>query len=409
MGIRRNCLPAILMNIIMTLTVTACSLPVSPIEPAPGEDRRRVVLLTPAQEYAGEIMSYLLRVVLGQAGKPDGRREWATQGRRSDLRLQSVYEIMSSPDRNIQEIMVLDSNILDLSRILYHYDQKLSYSKGKPGITSIYPAPEFLAIRMLLLRKIEKGEKISLQSLFEREGKLLKKEYQPSLEDLDATNLRIEEWYLIRDILWKEPHLYRYLKSPFLVKALYETGAAAKDGFTGRKIAEASYRGSRCRLLAGPDGEGSLKILFLPSMTKDFEPSATSDALRPTPFLSDMIGRLQNELIGCMMKQLGETPRISFYVFDELPVVAYPGNAQEVIRDLCPDADFTIIVLGKNVYLALYIDETRDVAPAANRLYIDLADIQYNQAHEACEKVSEFIRRSIHRGGFHKTVTGERQ
>ena len=392
MGIGHKGVPTILTILMMMLTTASCSIKSRSIEPAPRDVQSAAVPLTPAQEYAGEIMSYLLRVVLGQAGKPEGRREWATTARRSDLKLESFYEIMSSPGRNIQEIMVLDSNILDLSRILYHYDEKLNYSKGKPGLTSIYPAPEFLAIRALLLRKIERGEKISLQALFEREDKLLATEYRPSLQDLEATNLRIEEWELIRDILWEEPHLYDYLKSPFLVKALYETGAVAKDGFTGRKIAEASYRGCRCRLLGGMRGEDSLKIFLLPSMTMEFEPSSTSKALRPTPFLSDMMGRLQAEVMNCIMEQPGiTTTRVSFYLLDELPLVIFPENAQEVVNDLCPEADFVIIVLGKNVYLALDIDETRDVYPAVNRMYIDVADIQYSQIHEMCEKVSEFI------------------
>jgi hypothetical protein len=382
---------AIFLSLVVHLTVTACSFQKQSIGTAPREDQRGVAALTPAQGYAGEIMSYLLRVVLGEAGKPDARKEWATKGCRSDLRLQSFYEIMSSPERNIQDIMVLDSNILDLSRILYRYDEKLSYSKGRPGLASIYPAPEFLAVRMLLLRKIERGEKISLQALFERESKLLRKTYQPAREDLQATNLRVEEWFLIRDILWKEPHLYDYLKSPFLVKALYETGAVEKDGFAARKMAEASYRGLRCRLLAGSGAQDGVKILFLPSMTKDFEPRSPGDTLRPTPFLCEMLDRLQNEVVDCVKRKSGKAPEVSFYILDELPVVVYPEIAEEVIRAVCPDADFTVIVLGKNVYLALYIDEARDAYPAVNRMYIDLADIQYNQIHEMCERISEFI------------------
>jgi len=40
--------------------------------------------LTPAQEYAGEILSYLLQVVLGREGDPRNREEWATRGSRRD-------------------------------------------------------------------------------------------------------------------------------------------------------------------------------------------------------------------------------------------------------------------------------------------------------------------------------------
>jgi len=388
-----------LLCILASLAVSSCSFHVPRIEQGRGEDREVAAALTPAQEYAGEIMSYLLRVVLGKAGRPDGRKEWAARGRESDLRLHSFYEIMSSPDRNIQEIMVLDSNILDLSRILYKYDEELSFSKGKPGLSSIYPAPEFLAIRMLLLRKIERGEKVSLQALFERESKLLIEGYEPSQEDLKATNLRIEEWFLIRDILWKEPHLYDYLKSPFLVNALYETGAVEMDGFTEESIERASSRAGRCRLLGGSGGEGGIDILFLPSMTKEFEPSPPGGVLRPTPFLHEMICRLRNELIACAGKQSTEGAGVSFHVLDQLPLVVYPENADDVVRKVCPDADFTVIILGKNVYLALYVEETRDVYPATNRMYIDLTDIQYGRIHEACTKVIEFIRKRIEGSG----------
>ncbi|MBW1772616.1 MAG: hypothetical protein JRJ82_06970 [Deltaproteobacteria bacterium] len=55
-----------------------------------------------------------------------------------------------------------------------------------------------------------------------------------------------------------------------------------------------------------------------------------------------------------------------------------------------PSADFAIIILGKNVYLSMDIQE-RDRFPHANRLYLDIMDIKHAQIQEEVDQVSRFI------------------
>ena len=59
-------------------------------------------------------------------------------------------------------------------------------------------------------------------------------------------------------------------------------------------------------------------------------------------------------------------------------------------HDVCPSADFGIIILGKNVYLSMDIQE-RDSFPHVNRLYIDIMDIKHAQVQEEVDQVSRFI------------------
>ena len=62
-----------------------------------------------------------------------------------------------------------------------------------------------------------------------------------------------------------------------------------------------------------------------------------------------------------------------------------------MIRDVCPGADFTVILLGKNIYKSIYFDKTRDVYPFVDRLYIDIMDIKHSETEDETEKISEFI------------------
>ena len=39
--------------------------------------------------------------------------------------------------------------------------------------------------------------------------------------------------------------------------------------------------------------------------------------------------------------------KIKFFIEDERPFVIYPENASRVSREVCPDANFTIILMGK--------------------------------------------------------------
>jgi hypothetical protein len=376
---------------------------------------------TPAQEYVGEILSYLVQVVLGKAGRVSQRADWTTTGIHEQLDLDNIYKIMTDPELNRGDVMVLDANILDLSQVLYTYDENLSLSKGQFGLLNIYPAPEFLAVRLLLVQKLNRKEKIHLEPLLERKEMLFNEEIPVTEEDLVATQLTAEEMRLIRDVLKKEPVIYLYLQNPFLVEALYDLGLLEMDGFVQRSIEMANYKAYPCRSSDTSSDSDAVNIAILPSLTMEFYAGESSAdyppyGFRPTDFLVKMIHKLRNEILSCaegmMKKDMAKTEsgaadviarrwhalwdkvvqkRISFCIEDQRPLVIYPENARRVVRDVCPQADFAVILLGKNVYLALSMDSGTDTLPAVKWNYVDISDVKHSQFQEECEQVARFI------------------
>ena len=377
--------------------------------------------LTPAQQYAGEILSYLLQVVLGQAGRPESREDWKVRGIDETLDFNNIVEVMTDPERNQLDLMVLDPNILDLTRTLYYYDEKLSLYKGDFSVASIYPAPEFIAIRLLLLQKIHRTEKINLKALIDREELLLYPGLEPSQEDLNTMNLKPDELKLIRAVIKNEPRIYQYLKSPFLIKAFYDIGAIKGGVFVKQRIRDANYKRYQCSRLGGSVKRDALKILFLPSMMREFyygdsKRSLSQHGFKPTEFFDEMVRKLAEEILSATKTRLRKEvirlrkgkpkisvlqwdklwtriaeENISFYIEDERPLVIYPENAEQVIRDVCPEADFTVILLGKNIYKSILFDKIRDVYPFVDRLYIGIMDIKHSEAEDETKKISEFI------------------
>ena len=103
-----------------------------------------VVLQTPAEQYAGEVLAYMVQVTLGKAGNLKLRSEWGDRGLTLPLNYKAISEIMQGPEKDPRRVMVLDNNILGLSQVLYHYDERLNLFKGE-GIHQIcfsqYGAP----------------------------------------------------------------------------------------------------------------------------------------------------------------------------------------------------------------------------------------------------------------------------
>ena len=110
--------------------------------------------LTPAQQYAGEVLSYLMPLILGQSGNSNSKNDWATKGLDEKLDFKNISEKMTNSDKSKTGLLVFDPSILGLTEVLYYYDKKLNLNKGDSSNTSIYPSPELIAIRLLLLQKI---------------------------------------------------------------------------------------------------------------------------------------------------------------------------------------------------------------------------------------------------------------
>ena len=402
--------------VICPLKVTASSA----IQPPPEKHQSSPsTQLTPAQQYSGELLAYLLKVVLGRAGQPESRDPWRIRAIDEALDFDHIVKVMTDPQKSQLDFVVLDPDILDLSQVLYHYDEKLSLYKGEYGITSIYPAPEVLAIRLFLLKKMKSREKIDLDAFMRREADLLNENYQPSPEDLAATGLSAREMKFLRDIFQSEPAFYRYLTCSFLLKELKETDVLAPGSRTEKIIQSNDYTQFRCKPIGSRENKSTVRIAFLPSMTKEFifgkdSPSLSEYGFKPTEFLEDIFVKLKKEILKTtrenLKRELSKPPYpklterqwrelwhqlsqkdIAFCVQNKRPFVIYPENATKVIREVCPEADFTVILLGKNTYRAIYFDPARDLYPSVNRLYMDIMDIQHHQVGEEIAIISQFI------------------
>ena len=148
--------------VIGLLIISACSLvpPQRSLKPAIPKTH-----LTSNEQIAGEIMAYLIEVVLGRAGALKNRQAWATRGLDLPLDFDLVSQRMYGPVPLRAELMVLDTNILGLSQVMYHYDRRLNLFKGTRDHDSLYPCSELMAIRLLLLKKLRRNEKVSLAAL----------------------------------------------------------------------------------------------------------------------------------------------------------------------------------------------------------------------------------------------------
>jgi len=362
-----------------------------------------------AHQYGEEILAYLMQVVLGQAGDPDNRSKWRSRGLDQDLDLERIAGIMSDPEGNKTAIMVNDPNILGLSKVLYHYAPEMSQFSGHYA-TSLYPATELVALRLLLLKRIQAGRKVSLQALLKHQTLLQNSEQEATRAELAAMNLTRDECRLLQSAFQSKPWLFESLTSPFLVASFARSGVLEKEPLTAKIISRANYRKTACKTMDAPSDRDALVIALLPSMTREFSPEGSrfvpSDAyLAAVENLKrDILSAFANIVRQEMKKAAMDPPesagqrleslaarKISFRSLNTRPLVIYPANAARVVRDTCPAADFTVILLGRNVYQSVHIDPAKDIYPAANRIYLDITDVKHAQVSSEVEDIGRFL------------------
>ena len=376
--------------------------------------------LSPSRQYAAELLSFLMQIVLGQEGSPRFKKDWATRGVDEKLDYAKISAMMSDHDASQLGLIVLDPGLHYFTKVLYRYDNGLSQYKGRFDFASVYPATEIVALRLLLLKKINEGEKINLEELIRMEDLLMNPGAEITDQDLKAVNLKAEEMKFLRDILAEEPRLFEYLKSPFLVSGLVKAGAVGMNSFSREMMGLANYKGCRCSYSAGSKKSDAVKIAVLPSIIGEFDfagdlPGLSEFGFKPTEDFMEMIRKLETDILfqtrqllekgDCVelsSKGIGKKDRdadwsdmlqnnLAFYVEDKRPLVITPHNAAEVLHDVCPEADFTVILLDKNVYLTVDLTEKEDMYPAVPWMYLDIMDIQYSQAGNEIEEISRFI------------------
>jgi hypothetical protein len=338
------------------------------------------LVFTENEQIAGEIMAYLIQVVLGVAGAPEKRQAWSTRGLELPLDFDMVSRRMHGPVPLRAELMVLDTNILGLSRVLYQYDPRLNLFKGTRDTQSLYPCAELMAIRLLLLQKRHRGETVSLAAMNRHLALFSPERRDAAGEELTAMGLTAVEFRFLKAVFRSEPAFLRYMQHPFIVSTLRKIGVAQPDAFTLAADLKASYDQLSDRSRSGTEDQ-TVTVAIVPAMMplpQDVAPEETGRSSgNYFQVLKTIRTAIKKELN--RRRDLPDSAPVLIFYTPSRPVTIYPGNADRVIGQLCPTADFTVIMLGKNVYRAVFIDPDTDIYPHKRWLYLDVDDVRYGQ------------------------------
>lgn len=349
--------------------------------------------LTPSEQIAGEIMAYLVEVVLGRAGAIEKRTEWATRGQSLALDFGMVTRRMFGPVPLRAELMVLDTNILGLSRVLYHFDKRLNLFKGMREQESLYPCAELIAIRLFLLQKLRRNEKVSMAGL-NRHIALFSPDSRDALgAELEAMKLSGTEFRFLKDIFTSEPAFFKYIRHPFIVATFRKIGVIEQDPFALSADLTATYNQLSCTPV-NRKKERPVTVAIVPGLNPMVTQTLDNGGFTPT----EAYLTLQEELEKSIVRKIGignnhplETGRMNFFTPNR-PVTIVPENADRVMSQLCPDADFTVVIMGKNVYRGLYINPDADILPHKNLIYLDVDDLRYQMVDEEIDTLANTIR-----------------
>ena len=419
---------ATLLSVLLALIITSCSI-VKNQNGAIYSDHRNIDdgeqnTLSPAQNYAGEVLSYLLQVVVGYAG-PEGKRQvWRTKGSGHNLVFYEISKKMSDPEYRKTDLIVMDADLLGLSDVLYQYEPLFNQFKGRYVVDSVYPSSELIAIRLLILEKLNQGKQVSFSAIRSRESLFQANAALPSPADLTAMNLSVDEFQLIKDVFLSEPLYLAYYKHPFIVEALTRIGFFAPDKMTkASRERVSSGRYARCQAFDAA-GSRQVNIAILPSLIHEFQfdnmyQSPYNLGFRPTEAYLNAVYTLKTEIVSRTAnrvryellntsagRKLNEEtwqhlwthrylPNIRFQLLDTKPFSIYPENAEWILKDLCPQADLSVIVLGKNVYRTMNFKAGDDSIPVSGRIYLDIEDIGLAMVGEQVDGIADFIAKRL--------------
>ncbi len=341
--------------------------------------------LSPTQQYAGEVLSYMILVVTGHAGPPALRDAWRTCGAGGGLSLPDIAGILADPAGDKNRLMLYDMNGLGLSQVLYRYDARLNQFKGAHSVDGVFPSAELIALRLLLVDLMDQGRAADLDGLY----RLMSKWTAPGggrVPVADDAGLSASHLERLRAVLLSEHDLAEYLRHPFVVDALRRLGVL-RDSALGRRISSrATYRGLRP---ARPAAAGARRALVavLPSITGDYRAADPGETLAwgfsPDPEYARAVGKMKAAIAEAFDRASAASNRspgeIDFLDFVARPLVVHPGNVDAVAGDLCPEADIVIVILGRNVDRSLHLDAARDVFPNTHRFYFDIMDVKYDR------------------------------
>ena len=104
---------------------------------------------------------------------------------------------------------------------------------------------------------------------------------------------------------------YRYLTCPFLLKGIAETGILTPGNIVNNIVQRADWTPYRINFKENLKNEKTVKIAFLPAMTREFHygwpyGSLSEYGFKPTDFLKDIFTQLKTEILAQTQKRLTE-------------------------------------------------------------------------------------------------------
>ncbi len=375
---------------------------------------------TAARQYAGEVLAYMMRVTFGKAGAPNLRGTWSSRGVDLPMDFRSISDLIKGADKQPSRVMVLDNNILGLSQVLYHYDPRLNLLKGQNDQVSLFPSRELIAIRVMLLQKMSRGEKVAMGALMQKKAQILDPHTPAENIDLANTGLTPPEMKLLKEAIQSDPGFMTYLEHPHIIETLYRMGAVRMGPYVQAKIQKATYADISGAHACGGEPVKTVTITMLPSISKAFETQGIESDHNPSGFKADetylaATQNLKKALIQFLQKLIGakmfadkdssgavddeaHQQQVNAFVdehvdiieMNQRPLVVHPENAEKVLKQICANADFNIIILGTNVYLSMHISDV-DTFPHANRVYLDIAAVRHEQVDYEISQISRFV------------------
>ncbi len=345
---------------------------------------------TPEHRYAGEMLSYMMQVVLGRAGDPALRDDWRKRGLNVPMDWCRISEQMARSGEEKHALMVMDPNLLGLSHILYHYDPRLNQFKGSMPFFSPYPSTGLIALRLLLLQKMNRSETIRLEAVLQHREQLHDPDRPISEEACRQMKLRSDEARLLQGVFSDCPELFAYLEHPFVVDVLYRMGAVEDSLYTRTVSRYARYRGIPMeRRILGTENSGSasLHIAILFSFSDAFLPQEKTEqedgglSLRASEDLRSLVFDMEEQLFSSVVSTLpegaGGSIALAFSCSFARPLAVFPANFASVAETVCPDADYVIVLLGKDVYRSFDFGVDSAKRLTARRAFLDVTDIAY--------------------------------
>ena len=379
------------------------------------------------QRYAGEVLGHMMAVVTGVAGQTENRLKWRTRGLNIPLRFSLIQQLMADPESDKSKLLVYDTEIIGLSRVLYHYDPRLNQFKGAMPLPSPFPSDELIALRLLLIRKIASKEKIRLEAVLERLPAVINASDRLTDRDYLEMGLSEAETMLLADACRSEPALTEYIRHPAVISALDRMGILDKPLRLQPAAAGPVLAKRHPPALAVISVLPSFQTAFSPAVVDGRERLVATDAYRQltmslkkrilsasADIMADAARRHFPDLASVPGKQLSALwqtfteSRIIFFMPEIHPLAITPYTADGVVHSVCPTADLNIFLLGRDVIRSMDIRPERDVFPHTNRFYVDESDVKYGVIENEVgqigkwlvEKIGQAFLQDMRRGGL---------